>query len=87
MHYKIEKGMLPPRRGPRSQFTDIPFEKMKPGDSVVVSTCTMGERPSRYNGVKKIIEEGTLSGKIKGKFVASTRTLQDGCEVRVFRLK
>lgn len=84
--FKIERGITPPRRGPkpRIDYTDIPLEEMKPGDSVKITEVPKTRRNSTYLTVVGALKTrmDALGGDFK---VTTTLVGEDRVEVRIWK--
>jgi hypothetical protein len=90
MKFKIEKGINPPRRGPKAKYADyseliklLPI--MKSGESIKVVEVPESRRNSSYNAVNEALQKefSKLTGK---EFRVGSSKIQDNkVEIRVYR--
>lgn len=86
--FKIEKGVQPPKRGPKPKldYDSIPLEKMRAGDSVKIAEVPKSRRNSTYLTVLGVLTKRFEA--LGGKFRVSTALISDDmCEVRVWKEK
>jgi hypothetical protein len=84
--FKIERGVLPPKRGPkpRLDYDAIPLERMVSGESVKIAEVPKSRRNSTYLTVIGVLQKRFDA--LGGNFKVSTALInEDICEVRVWK--
>ncbi len=73
MNIRIDKGVPLPRRGNKSRWDDLPWEKLEIGDSFVLESTTSSylKKAAEKKGIKIAIRSARISRIIKGVPIAA----------------
>jgi hypothetical protein len=86
--WRIETGLMMPKRGPKRKYEGLPLSQMHRGDSVKVEEVALSKRTPTYISVRKAVKHDKLKNNLNGDYKVSTKTVSDGvCEVRVWRIR